>query len=111
MKIIRYFRVALESILANKLRASLTMLGIILGVAAVLTTMGIGSGAAASITSQIESQGTNLLTISAGSSRGGGGGGATNGNSGTTTLTVGDAGTRAKPPLHPEQAMGAPEES
>ena len=110
MKIIRYFRVALESILANKLRASLTMLGIIIGVAAVLTTMGIGSGAAASITSQIESQGTNLLTISAGSSRGGGGG-ATSGNSATTTLTMGDAETLANQTLHPELAMVAPEYS
>jgi len=110
MKIIRYFRVALESILANKLRASLTMLGIIIGVAAVLTTMGIGSGAAASITSQIESQGTNLLTISAGSSRGGGGA-ATSGNSATTTLTMGDAETLANPTLHPELAMVAPEYS
>ena len=110
MKIIRYFRVALESILANKLRASLTMLGIIIGVAAVLTTMGIGSGAAASITSQIESQGTNLLTISAGSSRGGGGG-ATSGNSATTTLTMGDAETLANRTLHPELAMVAPEYS
>ena len=110
MKIIRYFRVALESILANKLRASLTMLGIIIGVAAVLTTMGIGSGAAASITSQIESQGTNLLTISAGSSRGGGGS-ATSGNSATTTLTMGDAETLANQTLHPELAMVAPEYS
>lgn len=110
MKIIRYFRVALESILANKLRASLTMLGIIIGVAAVLTTMGIGSGAAASITSQIESQGTNLLTVSAGGSRGGGGG-STSGNSATTTLTMGDAETLANQTLHPELAMVAPEYS
>jgi putative ABC transport system permease protein len=50
MKVLRYFAVALDSIRANKLRSSLTMLGIIIGVAAVLTTMGIGSGAAASIT-------------------------------------------------------------
>jgi len=65
MKIIRYLGVAIDSVLANKLRASLTMLGIIIGVTAVLTTMGIGSGAAASITSDIESQGTNLLSVSA----------------------------------------------
>ena len=58
MKAIRYFGVALNSIRANKLRSSLTMLGIIIGVAAVLTTMGIGAGAAASITERIESQGT-----------------------------------------------------
>ena len=68
MKAIRYLRVALESITAHKLRAILTMLGIIIGVAAVLTTMGIGRGAAANITQRIESQGTNLLSISPGAS-------------------------------------------
>ncbi|RIK41295.1 MAG: hypothetical protein DCC55_12330 [Chloroflexi bacterium] len=52
MKVFRYLRVALESLQTHKLRAILTMLGIIIGVAAVLVTVGIGSGAAASITEQ-----------------------------------------------------------
>ena len=60
MKAIKYLQVAVESIVAHKMRAILTMLGIIIGVAAVLTTMGIGRGAAVDITSRIESQGTNL---------------------------------------------------
>ena len=90
MKVIRYLQVALESIVAHKLRAILTMLGIIIGVAAVLTTMGIGRGAAASITERIESQGTNLLSISPGASNSGGLGGET-GSAGT--LTIGDANT------------------
>ena len=72
MKVIRYLQVALESIVVHKMRAILTMLGIIIGVAAVLTTMGIGRGAAANITNRIESQGTNLLSISPGSSNIGG---------------------------------------
>ena len=72
MKLFKYFQVSLESIVAHKLRASLTMLGIIIGVAAVLTTMGMGRGAAANITERIESQGTNLLTISPGASNVGG---------------------------------------
>ena len=67
MKLLRYFGVALESIRAHKLRASLTMLGIIIGITAVLVTVGIGSGAAVSITERIESSGANLLTVSAGS--------------------------------------------
>jgi len=67
MKAIRYLGVAFDSIQAHKMRAILTMLGIIIGVAAVLITVGIGSGAAVSITERIESSGTNLLTISAGS--------------------------------------------
>jgi putative ABC transport system permease protein len=56
-------REALQSLNANKLRAALTMLGIIIGVASVVSMMGIGKGAAASITSSIESVGTNLLFI------------------------------------------------
>jgi putative ABC transport system permease protein len=66
MKVIRYFGVAWESIQAHRMRAILTMLGIIIGIAAVLVTVGIGSGAAASITERIESSGTNLLTVSSG---------------------------------------------
>ena len=73
MKLFKYLQVALESITAHKLRAILTMLGIIIGVAAVLTTMGIGRGAAANITERIESQGTNLLSVSPGATTGSGG--------------------------------------
>jgi len=96
MKLLKYLRVAFESILANKLRASLTMLGIIIGVAAVLSTMGIGAGAAASITSDIESQGSNLLTV-----------GASDGSA----LTMGDAEALADPTYYPDLALVAPEYS
>ena len=109
MKIIKYLGVAVDSIFANKLRASLTMLGIIIGVMAVLTTLGVGSGAAASITSQIESQGTNLLTISAGGSRGNGASSNTTGSGATTTLTMDDAAVLADKKLHPELSLVAPE--
>lgn len=64
MRMFRYFGLALSNIGVNKTRSLLTMLGIIIGVAAVLTTLGIAAGAANSITSEIESQGTNLLTVS-----------------------------------------------
>jgi putative ABC transport system permease protein len=57
MKILKYLQVAVESIVAHKLRAILTMLGIIIGVAAVLTTMGIGRGA-----KQIPSRTSNFFT-------------------------------------------------
>src|SRR5689334_6137806 len=60
-------RLALESLLANKLRALLTMLGVIIGVASVVALLAIGNGATASITSQIQSNGTNLLTVIPGS--------------------------------------------
>jgi putative ABC transport system permease protein len=80
MRVIKYFGVAWQSIQAHRMRAILTMLGIIIGVAAVLVTVGIGSGAAASITERIESSGTNLLTVSNGQ-RG----------SSSSTLTMADA--------------------
>ncbi len=80
MRVIKYFGVAWESIQAHRMRAILTMLGIIIGIAAVLVTVGIGSGAAASITERIESSGTNLLTVSSG----------TRGSS-SSTLTMADA--------------------
>ena len=105
MKVIRYVQVALESIAAHKLRAMLTMLGIIIGVAAVLTTMGIGRGAAANITERIQSQGTNLLTISP-SARSVGGlsqGGGTAG-----TLTMGDVKALQNKSLHPDLVYVVP---
>jgi putative ABC transport system permease protein len=108
MKPIRYLRVALESIVAHKLRAILTMLGIIIGVAAVLTTMGIGRGAAADITERIESQGTNLLTISPGSSNVGG---LSGGAGSASTLTMGDVPSLQDTSLHPALALIAPEYS
>src|SRR5437899_4866966 len=72
MNVIETLQVAWRSIAANKLRSFLTMLGIIIGVAAVVALMGIGQGAQQSITSQITSTGTNLLTIFPGSFNQGG---------------------------------------
>lgn len=67
MNITESLGVALGSLRSNKLRSVLTMLGIIIGVAAVVALMGIGEGAQQSITSSITSNGTNLLTIIPGS--------------------------------------------
>jgi putative ABC transport system permease protein len=57
------FRLALLAILRNKLRTSLTMLGILIGVAAVVVTTALGSGARAKINGQIESLGSNVLLV------------------------------------------------
>jgi len=65
-------RVALRSLTANKTRSALTMLGIIIGVAAVIAMLSIGRGAQAAITSQIESIGTNLLFVRPGAAQQGG---------------------------------------
>ena len=64
MNIFESFLTSLDSLLANKMRSILTMLGVIIGVAAVIALLSIGNGVSASITSEIQSIGTNLLTIS-----------------------------------------------
>jgi putative ABC transport system permease protein len=63
MKIGQLILEALESLSANKLRTSLTMLGIIIGVAAVVAMLAIGTGAQNAITDQISSIGVNLLYV------------------------------------------------
>mgnify|MGYP001319108675 CR=1 FL=1 len=64
MNLTESFFTALDSITAHKLRSILTMLGVIIGVAAVIALMAIGNGVSASITGQISSIGTNLISIS-----------------------------------------------
>jgi putative ABC transport system permease protein len=59
----RFLKEALESLNANKLRTSLTMLGIVIGVAAVISMLAVGKGAETSITSTIEGMGTNVLFV------------------------------------------------
>jgi len=108
MKVIKYLQVAAESIVTHKMRAILTMLGIIIGVAAVLVTMGIGRGAASNITDRITSQGVNLLTVSPGAASSGG----MSGESGSAgTLTMGDVKALQDPELHPALAYVAPDYS
>jgi putative ABC transport system permease protein len=62
------FKIALRALRANKLRSMLTMLGIVIGVATVVALLSIGRGATASITSDIQGSGSNLLTVSPGRS-------------------------------------------
>jgi len=66
MKIGQYFTQAFTSLLSNKLRSGLTILGIVIGVASVIAMMAVGRGAQASINTSIQSIGTNLLFVSAG---------------------------------------------
>src|SRR5262245_12805288 len=82
-------RIALKALGRNKLRTALTMLGMIIGVAAVICMVALGTGAQAAIESQIMSAGTNLITISPGSSQGAGG--VRTGMGGNTKLIVEDA--------------------
>src|SRR4030095_314021 len=88
MNLTESVRVALRALGANKLRASLTMLGMIIGVGAVIALMSIGKGVQASVTSQIKGLGTNLLFFSPGAQTQGG----VRGQAGTApTLTYDDA--------------------
>ena len=63
MKIINLLRIAWRAIKRNKMRSFLTMLGIIIGVAAVITMVAIGQGSRQSIQSQITAMGSNMITI------------------------------------------------
>ncbi len=64
MNLTESFLTALDSLLANKLRSVLTMLGVIIGVAAVIALLSIGNGVSDSITGEINAIGTNLIIIS-----------------------------------------------
>ncbi|MDT7808165.1 MAG: putative transport system permease protein [Acidobacteriota bacterium] len=89
MNVLVIIRIAFRALARNKTRAALTMLGIIIGVSAVIVMVSIGQGAQATVQAQIESMGTNLLFVSAGAQNVGGvRSGA--GDSGTNTLTVED---------------------
>ncbi len=70
--IVESFYTALAALWANKLRSLLTMLGIIIGVGAVITMIGLGEGAQRSVQERLEAMGSNLLTVNPGAARGGG---------------------------------------
>ena len=63
MKIYDSFRSALQSIVTNKLRSALTMLGVIIGVASVIAMVAVGNGASAQVQATILSLGSNLITV------------------------------------------------
>ena len=66
MRIDQTLRVAVKGLGHNRLRSALTMLGVVIGVTAVVSLLSIGRGSKSAITSQIESMGTNLLYVSPG---------------------------------------------
>jgi putative ABC transport system permease protein len=66
MSVFMVFRIALKALGRNKLRTALTMLGMIIGVGAVITMVALGTGAQASIEEQIKATGTNTITVMAG---------------------------------------------
>ena len=81
MSLPELLRLALSRLRTNRLRAALTMLGVIIGVASVVALVGVGQGTTSNITTALSSLGTNLLTISPTSTS----------SDGSTTLTLDDA--------------------
>ncbi len=71
-RLLASFRIALRALMVNKMRSTLTMLGIIIGVGAVIAMIAVGSGAKARIAEQIASMGSNMLIVLSGSSTSGG---------------------------------------
>ncbi|WP_327007112.1 ABC transporter permease [Dactylosporangium sp. NBC_01737] len=82
MNLFETIRFALRAITANKLRSGLTVLGILIGVAAVILLVAVGNGSAQAVQQQIEALGTNTLTVTAG------GGGGARGAAATTSTAL-----------------------
>jgi macrolide transport system ATP-binding/permease protein len=84
------FFASLQALARNKLRSVLTMLGVFIGVAALIAMVAIGDGASAAVKKQLESLGTNMVVVQPGAS---GAGGVRSGAGSASTLTVTDAET------------------
>jgi putative ABC transport system permease protein len=82
------FRIAFKALGRNKMRTALTMLGMIIGVAAVITMVALGTGAQTSIEAQIQSTGTNMIIVNSGNVTLGG---VRQGQGNASTLTPDDA--------------------
>ena len=87
MYILPTVRIAMRGLRVNKMRSILTMLGIIIGVAAVITMLAVGEGAKASLAKSIASLGSNMILVIPGSTTSGG---ARMGSGNTNTLVVDD---------------------
>ncbi|MDQ3348532.1 MAG: ABC transporter permease [Acidobacteriota bacterium] len=88
MSIFMTLRIALKALNRNKMRTMLTMLGMIIGVGAVITMVALGKGAQSTIEAQVKAAGTNLINVRAGNFTQGG---VRQGGGMSTTLTVADA--------------------
>ena len=98
-------KTGLDAIRSHRLRSGLTMLGILIGIAAVILTVGLGEGAQAQVRDQINSLGTNLLIVSPGSVTSGG---IRGGFGSASTLTKADADALGSKVVAPDVAQVAP---
>ncbi len=99
------FRTAWDAIRTRRLRSALTMLGILIGIAAVMLTVGLGQGASAQVAAQINQLGSNLLIVTPGSTTSSTG--FRGGRGSATTLTRDDAAMLGNPAVAPDVAAVA----
>jgi len=95
MSLLMILRIAFKALNRNKMRTALTMLGMIIGVAAVITMVALGTGAQTSIEAQIQSAGTNMIMVNAGNFSQGG---VRMGQGNASTLVPADAAAIAQLP-------------
>ena len=100
------FRTGFEAVRLHRLRSGLTVLGILIGIAAVILTVGLGEGAQADVSSQINALGSNLLIIQPGSSTSTSG--VRGGFGSASTLTASDASALTSKTVAPDVAAVAP---
>ncbi|GAA4079307.1 MULTISPECIES: ABC transporter permease [Streptomyces] len=104
MSLFQTLRFAFGGLAANKVRSALTMLGVLIGVAAVIVLLAVGNGSSQAVKDSIEKLGTNALTVSSG-----GGFGGSRSATATKPLTVDDARALADPASAPHIESVAPE--
>jgi putative ABC transport system permease protein len=106
MNVLETFRTGLEAVVSHRLRSALTVLGIMIGITAVILTVGLGEGAQQQVSSQISALGSNLLTVTPGSTTSSAG--IRGGFGSASTLTVGDAAALSSNVVAPDVNAVAP---
>jgi putative ABC transport system permease protein len=106
VNILETFRTGMEAVVAHRLRSALTVLGIMIGITAVILTVGLGEGAQQQVSSQISALGSNLLTVTPGSTTSSSG--IRGGFGSASTLTVGDAAALTSKVVAPDIGAVAP---
>jgi len=106
VNILETFRTGMEAVVAHRLRSSLTVLGIMIGITAVILTVGLGEGAQQQVSSQISALGSNLLTVTPGSTTSSSG--IRGGFGSASTLTTGDAAALTSKVVAPDIGAVAP---
>ena len=109
MNVLETFRTGLQAVVSHRLRSALTVLGIMIGITAVILTVGLGEGAQHQVGSEISALGSNLLTVTPGSTTSSSG--IRGGFGSASTLTVGDAAALTSKVVAPDIHAVAPANS